>query len=350
MGIGMLSNKEYLSEFNRKSAELRVPISGSIDLTRRCNLKCLHCYLGTSRRDDTLPEMTAGQICSVIDELADAGCLYLLMTGGEPLLRPDFQDIYRHAKMKGLILTLFTNGTLISDKDLELLMDLPPYVVEISLYGATAATYEKITGVEGSYKKCLAAITRLLENKVPVRLKTILMTCNSHEFFDMETLAKDFGVKFRFDAAIFPAIDGDRSPLGLRVSAADAVEKEFSDRERAMHWREYFNKTQNLPFSGSLYSCGAGLTGFHINASGRLLPCLMTTGISYNLLEGSFLQGWRDVISGIKEKIAAEASACTRCERKSLCGFCPSFFNMENGAEDIRSEYLCAMGNQRFLF
>ena len=187
--------------------------------------------------------MNTSKILSVIDEITEAGCLYLLITGGEPLLRNDFPEIYRHAKTSGLILTVFTNGTLLTDRVMDLLEDLPPRVVEITLYGATALTYEKITGIPGSFAQCLKAVRRLLERKIPVGLKTILMTTNSHEFFDIEKIADNFGVRFRFDAEIFPCLDGDHSPLVLRVPPEEAIEKEFSDKDRARKWVRYFERT-----------------------------------------------------------------------------------------------------------
>ncbi|HXX57901.1 MAG TPA: radical SAM protein, partial [Thermodesulfovibrionales bacterium] len=249
---------------------------------------------------------------------------------------------------KGLLVTVFTNGTLITDSILALFQNLPPHVVEISLYGATAATYENITGVAGSYERCLDGIKRLLGGKIRVRLKTILMTMNSHEFADIEDMAREFGVKFRFDAAIFPCANGDKSPLNLRVAPSDAVDKEFSDRERARVWKDYMRTRQEWAPTDSLYQCGAGLTGFHIDPYGYLQPCLMTRNMRYDLSKGSFLSGWNGIISGIRNKKARKDFACYHCDRKDLCGFCPAFFEFENGAEDARSEYLCAMGKNRF--
>src|SRR4030042_1611426 len=296
---GFPSSAEFIRAFNRKSAELRIPLSGSIELTRRCNLSCIHCYAGGSSRGAMQREMDTGKILSVIDEICEAGCLYLLITGGEPLLREDFPEVYRHAKGKGLIITVFTNGTLITDEIIGLFKDLPPHVVEISLYGATAATYEKITGVAGSYERCMQGISRLLSGKIHVNLKTILMTANSHEYFDIENIAKGLGVKFRFDAEIFPCLDGNKTPLELRVPAMDAIEKEFSDNERHMHWEKNFERTKGQAVPDTLYNCGAGITGFHIDPFGNLQPCLMVSNIKYSLLSGNFISGWRDVISGI---------------------------------------------------
>ncbi len=341
-----VSNKAYLQQFNKKAAEQRVPLYGSIDLTHHCNLRCVHCYLGGIHKKRA--ELDTPQWISVIDEITEAGCLNFLITGGEPLLRKDFGEIYSHAKRNGLLVTVFTNGTLITDSILKLFEDLPPHAVEISLYGANAITYEKITGVQGSYGQCLKGIEALLDHDIKVKLKTILMTLNRHEFHDIENMAKEYGVKFRFDASIFPRLDGNKGPVSLRVSPEEVVEKEFSDEERAWEWKAFFDRMGEVPLSDNLYNCGAGLTSFHIDPYGWLQPCLMVTNPRYDLLKGSFTEGWRDVILRIRERKAGAAYACNQCDKMNLCGFCPGFFKLENGAEDIRSEYLCALGRSRF--
>jgi radical SAM protein with 4Fe4S-binding SPASM domain len=345
-----LSNKEYLQQFNRKVTEKRVPLSGSIDLTHRCNLRCVHCYLGdkASLRGNGKQELDTAQWISIIDEITEAGCLYLLITGGEPLLRKDFSEIYHHAKTKGLLVTVFTNGTMITEQILELFQDMPPRAVEISLYGATAATYEKITSIKGSYERCLKGIQNFLNHRINLKLKTILMTLNRHEFYDIETMAKEYGVKFRFDAAIFPCMNGDKTPVGLRVSPEEVIEKEFSDGDRSRQWKDFFEKMQGFSLPDRLYNCGSGLNSFHIDPYGRLQPCLMVDNLRYDLLKGSFVEGWRDVMPRVRERKAGAAYGCNKCEKMALCGFCPGFFKLENGAEDILSEYLCALGKCRF--
>lgn len=347
----LTSDLDFIREFNRKSEQLRIPISGSIELTRRCNLRCVHCYLGNASglQKPLSNEMSTSQVLSVIDEISEAGCLYLLITGGEPLIREDFSRIYSHAKQRGLVLTIFTNGTLITDRIVDLFSDMPPRVVEISLYGATSHTYEKVTRVSGSYNKCLNAVKRLLERKIPVGLKTILMTLNKHEFAEIEDIAKSFGVKFRFDAAIFPRLDGDRSPLDLRVSPEEAVEMEFTDAERAGQWARYFTRSKGQSPNDKLYNCGAGLTSFHIDPCGNLQPCIMPTGLKFDLAKGGFVKGWHGIISGIRSRKAGNIYACNHCEKRHLCGFCPAFFKLENGEEEIYSEYLCSVGGLRFL-
>jgi len=345
-----LTNVEFLKEFNKKASQLRIPLSGNLALTHRCSVRCVHCYLGeeVSARETIHKELDTRQWKRIIDEITRAGCLYLLITGGEPLLRKDFKEIYRHAKTNGLVVTLFTNGMLIDDDILEFFLRFPPRAVEITIYGATPGTHEKITGVKGSYEKTWAGINKLIRQKINVRLKTILMTLNRHEFFHMQNMAGELGVKFRFDAAVFPGLKGDKSPIQLRVPVEDAIEIEFSDENRRREWKDFFLKTRDLPSRDYLYQCGAGMTHFHIDPYGNLKPCLMITDLDYNLVKGDFSTGWNQVMPRIRERKPGNDYQCNQCRKRALCGFCPAFFKLENDAEDICSQYLCIMGQQRF--
>lgn len=345
-----LSDDEYLRQFARRLAQERVPFSGSIALTHRCNLRCVHCYLGpqASLSEMRQREMSTEQVLSVIDQVVEAGCLMFLITGGEPLLRQDFAQVYRHAKTRGLLVTVFTNGTTITDEILDLFADLPPHAVEMTVYGATAATYERITGVKGSFARAVSGIERLLERGIHVRLKTILMTLNRHEFFDIEKMADEYGVKFRFDASIFARMDGDKGPTDLRVSPEEAVAKETAGPGVVSEWREYYERKRDIPAFDRLYNCGAGLTTFHVDPYGALQPCIMTWQYGYDLAGGSFEDGWRNVIPRIRERKPRPDYPCSDCDKRVLCGLCPAFFRLDTGAEDVCSEYLCAIGHLRY--
>jgi radical SAM protein with 4Fe4S-binding SPASM domain len=345
-----LSTEEYLTKFLETSRQLRVPLSGSLEVTHDCNLRCVHCYLGpqAKRQKHDEEEMDTGRIQDLIDEIADAGCLYLLLTGGEPLLREDFSEIYSHAKEQGLLVTVFSNGTLMTEKHLALFRELPPREVEITLYGATPLTYENITGVSGSYKACLDGIRRLLDAHIRVNLKTILMTINRHELCEMERMARSFGCRFRFDAAISPGMGGEKTPLQFRVPPAEAVRLELSDDQRISQWKTFLDASEGHTLVDEMYGCGAGVTGFHIDPFGNLQPCLMTLDMRYNLSQGPFLTGWNDIVSRIRDKKAAPDFACRGCGKINLCGYCPAFFRLENGGEGERSEYICTMGELRY--
>lgn len=345
-----LGGREYLRELSRKAKGERVPISGSLSLTHRCNLRCTHCYLPLRERSggEAAQELRTAEACALIDEIAGAGCLFFLITGGEPLVRGDFHEIYRHARSRGLLVTIFTNGTMIDRDTVRLFKEYPPRAVEISLYGATAATYEKVTGVGGSYAKCLRGVRLLLDHGIPLKLKSMIMTWNSRELGEMDGMARRLGVPFRIDSALFPRIDGDRSPLALRIPPAEAVAGEVADGERLKEWAAYYARRKGLPSTDKLYTCGAGLTHFHVDPCGYLQPCSMVIHCRRKLSGGDFLAAWRDMMPRFRAKKAGAGYTCNTCEKRIVCGLCPAFFRLESGSEMRRSEYLCRMGQLRF--
>ena len=344
-----LSDEAYLRQLDKKIEQERVPLSGTVDLTHQCNLRCVHCYLGdrTARKADSNRELSTDEWFRIIDEFTESGCLFLLLSGGEPLLRKDFKEIYRRLKTNGLLVTVFTNGTTMTDDILDLFIDLPPHSVEISLYGATEETYKRITGSRSAFQRCINGIEALVTNGIHLSLKTILMTLNSQEFYDIKKIAKEYNTSFRFDAAIFPCFDGNKSPLDLRVTPQEAIDKEFSDQEVSQQWKDYYEKRKDLVFADYLYLCGTGETSFYIDPYGHLQPCVLVTEPSYSILNGTFLDGWRNVIPGVRKKKAGKDYRCNECKNMVLCGVCPGFFRLENGSEEICSEYLCHMGQER---
>ncbi len=342
-----LGDAQYWKEFSGKVEGRRIPISGSLALTHRCNLGCLHCYARERQPDAAGAEMGTGQWLKVISDIKDAGCLYLLLTGGEPLLREDFSEIYTFAKRNGFLVTLFTNGTLVTAEIATLLRQLPPRLVEICLYGASAKTHDRVTGVPGSFARARQGIETLIGQGIHVGLKSVLMTLNLDEFPAIEDLAKSYGVKFRLDAAIFPTLDGDCRPTDLRVTPEQAVAREFSDPGRVSDWREFLDRFQASPGGEKMYVCGAGKTTFHIDPRGWLYPCLMVRAHKYSLAGGSFQTGWTGEISRVQEQVVAGDFPCSDCEQKLLCGYCPGFFDLENGRSQELSAYMCALGMER---
>jgi MoaA/NifB/PqqE/SkfB family radical SAM enzyme len=285
-----LSDAEWAQLFHKRIAAQRVPLSGMLELTSRCNLRCVHCYLGPQdkiwpRRDE---ELTTAEILSVIDEIAALGCLYLSLTGGDPMIRPDFPEIYTHAKKKGMLVTILCNGILVRDHILELFKEYPPTSVEVSLYGATKETYEKVTLVPGSYAQCLKGIKRLVEADIRVKLKTVHLTLNTHEIPQMQAIADGFDVPFRMDSAIFPFLpDRDAEVLKYRVSPEVAVARETADKDQVREWGEHLSKMRMEPLE-DVYVCGAGVTDFYIDPYGNASPCLMTTQHRHSLRKQSF--------------------------------------------------------------
>jgi radical SAM protein with 4Fe4S-binding SPASM domain len=341
-----LDERPYWEKFSKSVLKQRVPFSGSLALTHRCNLRCIHCY---AREDGAAPppELEREEWQRIIRQVKEAGCLYLLLTGGEPLLRQDFAEIYSFIKKNGFLVTVFTNGTLVTDGIIELFRALPPRLVEISLYGATAATYDRITGVPGSFRLVRQGIEKLIANGIRVGLKSVMMKPNIDEFSAIEDLARGYGVNFRLDAAIFPTLDGNPQPLALRVSPEQAVALEMADPDRAREWREYFAKAHIVPYGKKAFACTAGMTNFHVDPDGTLFPCLIARSRHFSLKKGSFMEGWNGEIARLQEKLIPDGFACESCEKKLICGFCPGLFELEDGSGHAPSEYICATGKLR---
>ncbi|MEL6545907.1 MAG: radical SAM protein, partial [Myxococcota bacterium] len=231
-----LEGRIWLEQFQARTRKQRIPLAGMLELTSRCNLRCVHCYLGDqdAQHAKRAQEMDTERVKGLLEEMAAAGTLYLTLTGGDPMMRKDFAEIYVHAIKLGFLVTVFCDGVLVTEKVQKLFAEYRPWGVEVSIYGATEATYEAVTQVKGSFKKCLRGIERLLSVGLTVRLKTVLMTANEHELPDMREIAARYGVGFRFDSAIFPCLpDSSKEPLQLRVEPEVAVEHEmFSEQRR----------------------------------------------------------------------------------------------------------------------
>lgn len=351
MDCSGLTSKQFKEDFCRKATAQRIPINGSMEITHRCNLRCKHCYLGQQdaiHEQASCRELDTKAILKIIDDITAAGCLYFLITGGDPLMRKDFIDIYKHAVKNGLVVKLFTNGTLISDKVVEVLQNFIPQLVDITLYGATADTYEKVTGAPGSYERCILGIEKLLAAKIPVGLKTELLNLNQHELFAMESLAASFGLKFRYDYAVQPCLNGDKTPLQFRIEPEDGVAIDFASEERQKQWVEQSGEISMGLASDKIYDCSAGRMSFHIDPYGNLMPCMTAVLYKYDLLQGSFADGWNNFLPRVfLSKLAPSDFVCSKCPNQALCHFCPAVFYIENGSETVRSEYLCQIGKLR---
>jgi radical SAM protein with 4Fe4S-binding SPASM domain len=329
----------------------RLPLNGTIEVTRRCPLTCSHCYnnLPTGDRKAQAGELTLDEHRRLLDELAEAGCLWLLYTGGEIFVRPDFLDIYRHAKSRGFLITLFTNGTMITPEIVEVLQAYRPFALEITLYGHSAATYEALTGVPGSYARCLRGIELVRRAGLPLRLKTVAVRTNQHEVLAMRDFAeKELGVHFKFDAIMNPRVDCSQSPLEVRLSPEEVVWFDMEERRRA-EWVEFARTFQRAPDNPEeVYSCGGAVGSFAIDPSGHLTLCVLSQQESYDLRQGSFQQGWDQFLGRVRHKPATRVTKCTHCHLKSMCGMCPANAELHSGGDpEVPVPFLCETAHLR---
>jgi MoaA/NifB/PqqE/SkfB family radical SAM enzyme len=348
----VLSYADFSAKVHAASSKRRIPVSVGLDLTYRCNNRCVHCYCSLPQNDKTAAdsEFSTVEAGNLLDELASMGSLWLLITGGEPLLREDFVEIYLHAKEKGFLITLFTNGTLVDEKLTGLLSKYPPFAVEISLYGATKETYEKVTRVRGSYERCLAGIRRLRESGIRLNLKTMALTINAHEITDMDRMAREWGCRFRFDAAIQRRIDQNMfsEPERYRISPAGVVKLDRMFPERMEGWREFCDRFGDRPRGDDdLYICGAGQGSMHINPYGRAMGCIMMIRDGFSIREHGLRWIWEEGIPGVVLQKKNFHLACDECRLGSLCDECASWRIVEHG--DIKKEvaYLCEIAKIR---
>jgi len=343
--------KEWSLVLNQRAGTQRTPLHGMIEVTHRCPLKCAHCYnnLPIDDREARLNELTYEEHCRILDEITEAGCLWLLYTGGEIFVRKDFLDIYTYAKQKGLLITLFTNGTLITPKVADNLAKWSPFSIEITLYGRIKETYERITGIAGSYERCMRGIRLLIERGLPLKLKTMALTVNKHEIWEIKRFAEEeLGVKFRFDPLVNPRFDYSQSPLALRLTPQEVVELDLQDPKRMVDWKTLAERSKNsVQGNDELYYCKAGITGFAIDPYGKMGVCLLTQTDRYDLRKGSFRDGWEDFLLKVRRRKITKQTKCVGCAIKALCGMCPPSGMLENRDTEEPPDFYCQVAHLR---
>jgi len=337
---------DFSASVHDKAVAQGLPVAAEIELTRHCNLRCGHCYNGPPKKER---EMTTDQIRRLLDAMAEAGCLWVLLTGGEPLLRSDFPQIYLYAKKKGFIVSLFTNATLVTPQIADLLKEWPPFRVEVSLYGASRKVYEKVTGVAGCHAKCLKGIEMLRERNVSMELKTLVTKDNKGEIAQIQRFARERGLHHRFDAYINPRLDGSREPCRLRLTPEEVVALDLSSPARCDTWRQIYKDAWGAKIDlDHVYACTSNQWSFFVSAAGRMQACLMLPQPSCDVLRRPFLASWRELVRAVQGlKPANPGHKCYHCEMSALCYHCPAWAALENGDPESAVDFVCRSAHLR---
>jgi radical SAM protein with 4Fe4S-binding SPASM domain len=345
----------FSSGLHKRYFGKRSPVEVSIEVTRRCPLECRHCYNNlpmadaAARRD----ELSLEEYKRLLDEMVEAGCLWVLFTGGEIFARADFLDIYAYAKTKGFLITLFTNGTMITPRIADFLAEWRPFAIEITLYGATRETYEALTQIPGSYARCMRGIRLLLDRKLPLKLKTVPTTINRHEVFEMKRMAEeDFGVEFKFDPLVNPRIDCSQSPVEVRLRPEEVVALDFHEPKRRQEYAKLLARDLAKPLeaeTGQVYFCGGGVTACAIDPGGRMSICVLSHQQTYEWRNGTFKEGWEDFLWRTRTQPKTRATKCDNCRIKSLCSMCPANGELENGHAESPVDFLCQVAHLRAM-
>ena len=268
----------------------RFPVACQWEITCRCNLRCVMCYTDCFNRPEFMrQELHTSEILRIMDELAEAGTLELCLTGGEPMARTDFFDIYDHAIQRGFLVTVFTNGTLMTEVHADRFAALPPHRIEISLHGATQETFERITQGRGSHDRCLQAIRLLLDRHIPLVLKTTAMTLNQHEVLTIKRYVASLGsVGYKLGEEMRPELDGGAGPFHYSLSEQALTTLNRQDDDL---WAEACRQQ-----SAVCSPCRSGMQRFHIDAYGHLQLCSGNRTRSYDLRTGSFREGFFEAL------------------------------------------------------
>lgn len=350
MNAELRSYGDFSAQIYRRARGGRLPTNGTIELTHRCPLACAHCYnnLPVGDADARARELSTVEVCRIIDEMADAGCLWLLLTGGEVLARRDFVEIYQHAKSRGLLVTLFTNGTQLTAEIADMLAEWRPFAIEITLYGRTRETYERLTGVPGSFNRCMRGIRLLTERGLPLKLKTVAVSINRHEVPEMQRFAEELGVEFKFDGMINARIDCSHSPLEVRLSPAEMVELDVLDPARRAEWASLANRARPVVATrDDVYQCGGGINSFAIDPEGKMSICVLSHRDQFDLRQGSFREGWEGFLAKVRNKKITRPTKCTDCHIRAFCSACAATSELEHGNPEAPVEFFCEVAHLR---
>ena len=316
-----------LVEMNQKATELGIPLSAHMDITWRCNERCVHCYLD----HDGKGEMTTAEMKDVIRQLSESGTFFLSISGGEPLLRRDCFEILEYARGLRMNVKLKTNAVMIGPKEAVRLKELGIEGVQISLYSHLAAVHDEITKLPGSWRRTIDAIGRLNANGVKVSLTNVLMSQNSGHARATKKLAEELGVGFVVDPTITPKLNGDRSILRLGITKEE-LEEIFHSEEFVGDVAEYCSPTSD-PEEDVMngHSCSAGHTLAYISPFAEVFPCVQFPMACGSLRKQSFRDiWWRSTeLTELRAVRVRDLHTCSHCSHVSYCSRCPGLAYME---------------------
>ena len=307
----------YYHTLYKDAFNTRTPITCTIELTRECNFRCLHCYIPSNRQ----VFLSFDQVKRFVDSIVAKGCLFFTITGGDIFVHPDFERIYEYIFLKGCVITLFSNGSLLNKSHLALFQKYPPAGFEITLYGASEETYQKTVGVR-LFERTINNIKLLVENNFTVLLKMFVMKENYDDFEAVVNISKDLGCSFKFDCMIIDdvcssTISHQITPdqiIRLNSLAKSKINKEYDPEY------EQFLLQMTL---GKLFKCGAGRISCVLKANNEIRMCTFLEEYSFSLNDYSFDEVW-NIYGKVVELPENKLDKCTICAFKDSCYQCPA--------------------------
>lgn len=329
------------------------PIGGVLELLPLCNMNCDMCYVRLSRREMEAQGRlrTAEEWLGLAREMREAGVLFLLLTGGEPLLYPEFRRLWVGLQELGMILSLNTNGTLLDEDTAAFLGAHKPRRVNITLYGCDDGAYTQLCHYPGGFQKTLDGIRMLQRHGVDIRMTCTISRKNRDDLERVIAIGKELGVYMTADAYLDPA-QRERS---LPFDRQTRLPPEEAGALRAKFWKLFYGPEKyremasemvwrathlppGEPVPGTVH-CRAGRSAFVINWQGRMIPCLVQDGLSANAFDLGFAAAWERITAGTQE--IRTSARCNACTLRAVCIRCAARAWQETGRYDGTPEYLC---------
>ena len=347
-----------------KIGNRRVPAEFTLEVTARCNNDCRHCYINLPAGDQPAQqkELSLAEITAIAGQAVELGALWCLVTGGEPLLRLDFAEVYLALKRKGLLVSVFTNACLINAEHVRLFKQYSPRSIEVTVYGITQETYERVTRRHGSYAAFRRGLDLLLEAGINVHLKTIALRSNLAEFPAIAAFCRQYSAGlFRFDPLLHARYDGDprrnEAIREERLTPAEIASLEQADEERARALEQgcekfFFPEGEGNDYCSHLFHCGAGNGSFSVSYDGlfRLCADLWHPACTYDLRRGSLAEAWNELVPVVRDMRSTNPvflENCRRCPIVNLCLWCPARAYLETEKMDGFSQYFCDVAHAR---
>ena len=339
--------KKFSLAAHSNNLERGRPSYCQMELTYACGLRCPYCYAGGYNCSARIAqEMNTVELKKIIDELKSLGVLWVCFTGGDPLMRKDFYELYTYARRQGFLIIVFTSGYSLTKKHLDLFRRHPPFNIEITLNAVEEKLYEKISGVRGSFGRVMAAIEALRRNKLPLKIKTMVTTLNLHHLAEIKKYLRGIGLKFYPDYFLNSGFDNDRRPLAFQIPR-EAVPGRINPKENICARVSPKGKTRPSPFFTCIVAAG---DGFQLDPYGNISLCFSIRNPKINILETGINLRLKNLVKYFAGLDFKTDSKCKSCAKRDKCGWCPGKAFVETGSLEKPVDYCCKLvgvyGNQ----
>ena len=347
-----------------KAARRRIPLSGTFELSPLCNFACRMCYVRKTAaevRAHHRPMMDYADWLRIAREAKEQGLLFLLLTGGEPLMWPGFWELYAELVDMGMLVAVNTNGSLIDDEAIARFRQRPPRRVNITLYGGSDATYEALCGAKGEFGRVDRAIRSLKAAGISVKLNCSLTPYNSGDLEAMVAYAKELGIQLDLAHYMFPPIRRDPDAVGVNERFTPEQTARSRVRGMELQWgpdacRAFLERVKQGcaeppgleegcydPVDGRV-RCRAGSASFWITWDGLMTACGMMPEPKVDLAGKSFPHAWRELTEATAQMRLS--GVCERCENKQICHPCAAMAAAETGSPEGVPQYLCHVAKE----